>query len=66
LSEALLEATSISDQQRNEMGDRGRKLVEEKYTWRAVAKEMINLYTYILSGKSQPASVWNPTVRSIE
>jgi glycosyltransferase involved in cell wall biosynthesis len=66
LSEALLEATNLSDQQRKEMGERGRNLVKEKYTWRAVAKEMINLYTYILTEKSQPASVWDPTDRLFE
>ena len=66
LSDALSEATSLSDEQRNEMGDRGRKLVEEKYTWRAVAKEMISVYNYILSGKSQTAFVRDPIDQAIE
>ncbi|MQY59458.1 MAG: glycosyltransferase, partial [Clostridia bacterium] len=33
---------------REEMGERGKKLVEEKYTWPEVAKEMIEVYEQIL------------------
>jgi len=33
---------------REEMGERGKKLVEEKYTWPEVAKQMIKVYEQIL------------------
>ena len=40
LATALKAAMSLSDEERREMGARGRKLVEEKYTWPAVAKTL--------------------------
>ena len=48
LDEALVSVMSISDAERGEMGKRGRKLVEEKYTWDAVCKAMVNGYKDIL------------------
>jgi hypothetical protein len=38
----------MSDAERGEMGKRGRKLVEEKYTWDAVCKAMVVGYKDIL------------------
>ena len=34
-----------------EMGQNGRELVEEKYTWNKVASQMIKVYEDILNGK---------------
>ena len=48
LSAALREAMSLSDPERREMGARGRALVEEKYTWNAVVKTMIEGYEGVL------------------
>ena len=42
LVEALKEAMSHGDEERAAMGARGRKLVEEKYTWDAVCKAMVD------------------------
>ena len=42
LDEALVSVMSMSDAERGEMGKRGRKLVEEKYTWDAVCKAMVD------------------------
>ena len=42
---------SMSDDERRQMGERGHKLVEEKYTWAAVVKEMEKGYTEILGVK---------------
>ena len=50
LDEALVSVMSMSDAERSEMGKRGRKLVEEKYTWEAVCSAMINGYKEILNG----------------
>ena len=50
LDNALVGAMSMSDKERGEMGKRGRKLVEEKYTWNAVCSAMINGYKEILNG----------------
>ena len=38
---------SMLDEERREMGERGRKLVEEKYTWGAVVKAMVKGYRMI-------------------
>lgn len=48
LAEALAAAMELSNAERREMGSRGRKLVEEKYTWDAVVKIMINGYERVL------------------
>ena len=50
LGKALSEATALDVATRREMGARGRKLVEEKYTWDAAAKKMIEGYRDIVRG----------------
>ena len=42
LTEALLSAAALSDLERGEMGARGRRLVEARYTWDAVSAAMID------------------------
>jgi len=44
LTAALSELLNLSDSERREMGERGMKLVEEKYTWEAVAGTMLKGY----------------------
>ena len=44
---ALKEMMSMSDEDRRQMGERGRKLVEAKYTWAAVVKAMVKGYDRI-------------------
>lgn len=48
LADALAKAMSLSDEERSEMGRRGHRLVEAKYTWDAVVKPMIEGYNTIL------------------
>ena len=48
LATALKGAMSLTDVERQKMGEHGRKLVEEKYTWDAVVKKMIVGYWNIL------------------
>ena len=52
LAKALAEAMALSDAARREMGEHGRKLVEEKYTWDAVARKMINGYEEVLNARA--------------
>ena len=52
LARALGEAMSVDDATRREMGERGWKLVDEKYTWDAVVKKMIEGYEEVLNAKS--------------
>ena len=47
---ALREMMSLSDDERRQMGANGRRLVEEKYTWGAVVKEMVKGYESVVSG----------------
>ena len=52
LVNALKEAMSLSDEERAAMGARGRKLVEEKYTWKAVVNAMVKGYEEVLNGRT--------------
>lgn len=44
---ALKEAMALGDAQRKEMGKRGRRLVEEKYSWSAVVERLLVAYRAI-------------------
>jgi glycosyltransferase involved in cell wall biosynthesis len=57
LAAALREATSLSDQQRYEMGQRGRRLVEEKYSWPQIGKEVLSVYQWVLGTGAKPECV---------
>ena len=48
LVSALEGMMSMSDDERREMGERGRRLVEEKYTWDAVVKKALTGYESIV------------------
>ena len=52
LEVALREAMGVSDGTRRDMGDRGRLLVAEKYSWKAVARKMISEYMEIVNAKA--------------
>lgn len=49
LDEALVSAMTMSDDERGKMGERGRKLVEEKYTWDAVCDAIKKGYEEIIN-----------------
>jgi len=51
LVEALREAMSLTDEERREMGENGRRLVESKYQWASIAKAVTGVYDEILSHK---------------
>lgn len=48
LTSVLHEMMALSDTKRREMGICGRKLVEEKYTWAAVAEQMRKVYNSLI------------------
>lgn len=52
LVETLRKALVVSRQSLVEMGERGRKLVEEKFTWDAVVAKMIEGYKEVLNGRA--------------
>mgnify|MGYP001401779243 CR=1 FL=1 len=57
LAQTLREAMQINDSERQTMGQKGRKLVEEKYSIESVAERMIELYKWILEGGEKPGFV---------
>ncbi len=48
LAGALREATSLADQDRRDMGKRGRILVEQKYSWPRIAGEFVEAYQWVI------------------
>lgn len=48
LSNAMREAMCLSDDERRAMGKRGQALIQAKYTWPAVARQMIAFYETLL------------------
>ena len=57
LAQALREATHLDDSCRWEMGQNGRLLIEQKYTWPAIAEQMTAVYDWILHGGTTPTCI---------
>jgi glycosyltransferase involved in cell wall biosynthesis len=57
LIRALNEAMPLRDGQRREMGERGRKLVAEIYTWPGAARKMVSVYEWLLGHGPEPECV---------
>jgi glycosyltransferase involved in cell wall biosynthesis len=57
LADALREALQLTDEQRREMGEHGRQLVEQKYTWPAAANQMVAVYHWLLRQGPKPDCV---------
>ncbi len=57
LEQAMAELMGLSDDQRRQMGLRGRKLVEEKYSWDRVAGQMADVYRWLLGRSPAPDCV---------
>jgi len=55
--EGLIALLNLSDTDRYAMGQRGRKLVEECFTWPVVAAQMYGVYAWMLGQQSQPPCV---------
>lgn len=54
LVSAMRDAFSLSAEQRQKMGLRGKKLVQHKYSWNSVARQMKEVYQRILAGERLP------------
>jgi len=57
LAAALRQAISLSDQQRQEMGRKGLCLVEEKYAWPQIGREMNAVYHWLTGRGPRPACI---------
>jgi poly(glycerol-phosphate) alpha-glucosyltransferase len=54
---ALKTLFHMTELERRAMGDRGRKLVENRFTWSSVATSMRTVYTWALGRGPMPACV---------
>ncbi|MCB9079362.1 MAG: glycosyltransferase [Anaerolineaceae bacterium] len=57
LAQALAEAMRLSDEARFEMGQNGYRLVMDRYTWPALAEQMIAVYRWMLNDGPKPDCV---------
>ena len=57
LIDSLENAFSLDDQQLKQMGKNGRMLVEEKYSWPAVAKGLNDVYQWMLKKGPKPENI---------
>ena len=57
LAEALREATTLTDNERQQMGERGQRLVQEKYTWPRIARDLLAVYGWVLGKGPKPECV---------
>ncbi|HUT53021.1 MAG TPA: glycosyltransferase [bacterium] len=57
LVNAMREALELDPSELRAMGGRGRTLVEEKFTWEACARKMVEIYKWALGGGARPEDV---------
>ena len=57
IREAIQDAIHRPQQELKEMGQRGRVLVEQQYTWKSVAEQTVQLYDWLLGQGQQPSFV---------
>jgi glycosyltransferase involved in cell wall biosynthesis len=57
LAATLREAMALTVEQRREMGQRGRRLVEGHYAWPKIGQDMKMVYEWLLGGGAKPACV---------
>jgi glycosyltransferase involved in cell wall biosynthesis len=51
--QALQEAVALSDRERIVMGESGRRLVEDKYSWPAIARQFLDVYQWMLGRRKR-------------
>jgi glycosyltransferase involved in cell wall biosynthesis len=54
---AIQEATSLLDEERHAMGQRGRQYVERNFGWSSIAEQMLSVYRWILGQGDKPDCV---------
>ena len=58
IAHGLRQLTAMSPSERAAMGQRGRALVEKRFTWPRVAEEMHSVYEWILGKGPEPSCLW--------
>lgn len=59
LLKTLSEAMELSEGELSAMGERGRELIIHKYSWQAIARNMIRAYKWVLHEESLPDFILN-------
>jgi len=59
LANSLQQAISLTDEERSQMGSRGRALVRNKYTWDRAVAMTLALYRWVLDGGEAPPFLFN-------
>lgn len=57
LAAALSEVMAAPDQELQEMGMRGRRLVESRFAWPRIGRQMADVYSWLLNGGARPDTV---------
>ena len=57
LTEKLEEAMALPDGERERMGRRGRDMIEQRYSWSNIARQMITVYEWLLGSGDRPDCV---------
>jgi glycosyltransferase involved in cell wall biosynthesis len=57
MAERLAAFLDLPEAERRAMGNRGRRLVEERFDWSAIAAQMSDVYAWILGREEKPACV---------
>ncbi|MEY2411390.1 MAG: hypothetical protein QOF48_4060 [Verrucomicrobiota bacterium] len=58
LAIALREATALSDEERQDRGQRGRRLMAQGYSWDGIAARMKSVYAWLLGVGPKPDCLW--------
>jgi glycosyltransferase involved in cell wall biosynthesis len=59
ISRGMAELIQMSEADRNQMGDRGLRLVRQKFAWPTFASQMLAVYEWLLGGGPSPPTVVN-------
>ena len=57
IARGLNQLFAMSDAERGDMGERGRKLVEDRFTWARIGSQMREVYDWVIGGGAPPATV---------
>jgi poly(glycerol-phosphate) alpha-glucosyltransferase len=57
LTQGLRTLFAMGDSEREQMGARGRRLVEQRFSWPRVTKQIISVYEWVLGGGPKPDCV---------
>ncbi|MCG8448183.1 MAG: glycosyltransferase [Pirellulales bacterium] len=59
IARSLERLFTMSVGERETIGEKGRRLVEDRFTWQQVAVQMRRLYDWLLQGGAPPETIWD-------